>query len=146
MFIHVFDLATTKSYWCLCLSLLCTHTTCTKNLQLFFSSQWRQNERDGVSNHQPHDSLPKRLFRRKSKKTSKLRVTGLCEGNSPVTGEFPAKRASNAEMCPFDDVIMELSIISLNPTCDAKRQSIFMWYGLQLEPSISQYMRLSVLM
>ena len=24
------------------------------------------------------------------KKTSKLRVTGLCEGNSPVTGEFRA--------------------------------------------------------
>ena len=38
-----------------------------------------------------------RLFRRKSKKTSKLRVIGLCEGNSPVTGEFPAQRASNAE-------------------------------------------------
>ena len=35
--------------------------------------------------------------RRRSKKTSKLRVTGLCEGNSPVTGEFPAQRASNAE-------------------------------------------------
>ena len=31
------------------------------------------------------------------KKTSKLRVTGLCEGNSPVAGEFPAQRASNAE-------------------------------------------------
>ena len=31
------------------------------------------------------------------KETSKLRVTGLCEGNSPVTGEFPAQRASNAE-------------------------------------------------
>ena len=31
------------------------------------------------------------------RKTSKLRVTGLCEGNSPVTGEFPAQRASNAE-------------------------------------------------
>ena len=30
------------------------------------------------------------------KGTSKLRVTGLCEGNSPVTGEFPAQRASNA--------------------------------------------------
>ena len=27
----------------------------------------------------------------------KLRVTGLCVGHSPVTGEFPAKRASNAE-------------------------------------------------
>ena len=36
-------------------------------------------------------------FRRKSKETSKLRVTGLCAGNSPVTGEFPAQLASNAE-------------------------------------------------
>ena len=35
--------------------------------------------------------------RRRSKKTSKLRVTGLCEGNSPVSGEFPAQRTSNAE-------------------------------------------------
>ena len=32
-----------------------------------------------------------------SKKTSKLCVTGLCAGNSPVTGEFPGQRASNAE-------------------------------------------------
>ena len=54
-------------------------------------------DRDGVSNHQPHDCLLNRLFRRISKKTSKLRVTGLCEWNSPVTGEFPAQRASNAE-------------------------------------------------
>ena len=59
--------------------------------------QWRHNERDGVSNHQPHDCLFNRLFRQRSKKTSKLRVTGLCAGNSPVTGEFPAQRASNAE-------------------------------------------------
>ena len=35
--------------------------------------------------------------RRRSKKTSKLRVTGLCAGNSPVTGEFPAQMASNTE-------------------------------------------------
>ena len=59
--------------------------------------QWRHNERGGVSNHQPHDFLLIRLFSRSSKKTSKLRVTGLCVGNSPVTGEFPAQRASNAE-------------------------------------------------
>ena len=58
---------------------------------------WRHNERGGVSNHQPNDCLLNRLFRRRSKKTSKLRVTGLCAGNSPVTGEFPAQRASNAE-------------------------------------------------
>ena len=49
------------------------------------SLQWRHNERDGVSNHQPRYCLLKRLFRRRSKKTSKLRVTGLCEGNYPVT-------------------------------------------------------------
>ena len=51
----------------------------------------------GVSNRQPHDCLLNHLFRHRSKKTSKLRVTGLCAGNSPVTGEFPAQRASNAE-------------------------------------------------
>ena len=37
------------------------------------------------------------FFRRRSKKTSKLCVTGLCAGNSPGTGEFPAQMASNAE-------------------------------------------------
>ena len=59
--------------------------------------QWRHNELDGISNHQPHDCLLNRLFTRRSKKTSKLRITGLCVGNSPETGEFPAPRASNAE-------------------------------------------------
>ena len=63
--------------------------------------KWRRNEHDGVSNHQPHGWLLKRLFMRRSKKTSKLRVTGLCEGNSPVTGEFPAQRASKAENVPI---------------------------------------------
>ena len=61
------------------------------------SLQWRHNGRDSVSNHQPHDCLLNRLLRRRSKKTSKLRVTGLGAGNSPGTGEFPAQLASNAE-------------------------------------------------
>ena len=61
------------------------------------SLQWRHNEIDSVSNHQPPDCLLNRLFRRRSRKTSKLRVTGLCAGNSPVTGEFPAQMASNAQ-------------------------------------------------
>ena len=61
------------------------------------SLQWRRNERDGVSNHKRLGCLLNRLFRRRSKKTSKLRVTGLCEGNSQVTGEFPVQRNSNAE-------------------------------------------------
>ena len=59
--------------------------------------QWRHNGCDSVSNHRPHDCLLNRLFRRRSKKTSKLRVTGLSAGNSPGNGEFPAQMASNAE-------------------------------------------------
>ena len=55
-----------------------------------YSLQWRHNYHDSVSNHQPHGCLLNRLFGRRSKKTSKLRVTGLCVGNSPGTGEFPA--------------------------------------------------------
>ena len=59
--------------------------------------QWHHNELDGVSNHQPCHCFLSHLFGRRSKKTSKLRVTGLCVGNSPGTGEFPAQMASNAE-------------------------------------------------
>ena len=66
-------------------------------LDLFTPLRWRHDGRDSVSNHQPHDCLLNRLFRRRSKKTSKLRVTGLCVWNSPVTGEFPTQMASNAE-------------------------------------------------
>ena len=59
--------------------------------------QWRYNGRDSVSNHQPHYRLLNCLFRRRSKKISKFRVTGLCARNSPRTGEIPAQMASNAE-------------------------------------------------
>ena len=48
-------------------------------------------------NHQPRHCLLNHKFRCRSKKTSKLRVTGLCAGNSPGTGEFPAQMASNVE-------------------------------------------------
>ena len=72
-----------------------------RHFQLHFLEplQWRYNGRDGVSNHRRLGCLLNRLFRLKSrpKKTSKLCVTGLCEGNSPVTGEFPTQRASNAD-------------------------------------------------
>ena len=65
-----------------------------KNLDSF---QWRHNGRNGISNHQPHDCSLNRLFRCRSKKTSKQRITGLCAGDSPVTGEFPEQMASYAE-------------------------------------------------
>ena len=43
------------------------------------------------------DCLPNLLLRRRSNKTPTLHVTGLCEGNPPVTGGFPLQNASNAE-------------------------------------------------
>ena len=57
----------------------------------FQALNWRHNDHDGVSNHQPHGYLLNRLFRRRSKETSKLRVTGLCLGNSPGPVNSPHK-------------------------------------------------------
>ena len=70
-----------------------SNVTCILHLSL----QWRDNGRDGVSNHQPHDCVLNRLFGHRSKKTSKLHVTGLCAGNSQVTDDFPTQMASNPE-------------------------------------------------
>ena len=42
-------------------------------LSMFISLQWRHNGRNGVLDHQPHDCFLNRLFRRRSKKTSKPR-------------------------------------------------------------------------
>ena len=58
---------------------------------------WCHNGRDSVCYHQPHECLLNHSFRSRSKKTSNLRVTGLCAENSPETVEFPAQMASNGE-------------------------------------------------
>ena len=81
---------------------------------------WRCNGRNGVSNHQPHDCLLNRLFRHRSKKTSKLRVNGLCAGNSPVTGEFLAQMAITAE----------------NVSISWRHHD---WYGAYLAPAFIRY-------
>ena len=71
---------------------------------------WRHNDHDGVSNHQSHGCLLNRLFRRRSKKTSKLRVTGICAGNSPGPVNSPHKGPVTQKMVPFDDVIMKICL------------------------------------
>ena len=67
------------------------------NGQRYFHQHYNDVIMSAMASHQRRVCILNRLTRRRSKKTSKLRVTGLCEGNSPATGEFPAKRASNAE-------------------------------------------------
>ena len=78
----------------------------------YLALRWRQNERDVVSKHRRLDWLLNRLFRRRSKKTWKLCVSGLCMGNSSVTGEFPAQKACNAKKLPFDDVILAIPFVT----------------------------------
>ena len=97
--------------------------------------QWHHNERDGVSTHQPHDCLLNRLFRCRSNKTSKLRVTGLCEGNSPLTGEFPTQRTSNAENVSIwwrHHVYHSLNMITYIPS---------QWLAFQTNPNIPKELK-----
>ena len=75
---------------------------------------WRYNDHDGVSNHQPHGCLLNRLSRLGSKKTSKLRVTGLCVGNSPGPVNSPHKGPVTRKMFPFDDVIMRYENVHIS--------------------------------
>ena len=62
-----------------------------------FCTERHYNKWDGVSNHRRLDGLLNRWFNSRSRKTSKLRITGLCEGNPPVSDGFPSQRVSNAE-------------------------------------------------
>ena len=71
----------------------CNNNHCSYDTTL----QWCHNERNGILNHQHLDCLLNRLFRCRSKKTSKLCVTGLCKGHPPVTSGFPSQRANDAE-------------------------------------------------
>ena len=50
-------------------------------------------------NHQPHDCLLNHLFRHKSKKTSKLRVTGLCAGEFTGDRWIPRTKGQKRGKC-----------------------------------------------
>ena len=80
--------------------------------KLWYILQWRHNGRDGVSNHQPHHCLLNRLFRRRSKKTLKLRVTGLCREIHRWPKNSPHKWPVTLKTFPFDDVIVKLRTCS----------------------------------
>ena len=96
---------------------------------------WRHNDHDGVSNHQPHGCLLNRLFRRRSKKTSKLRVIGLgCVGNSPGPVNSPHKEPVTRKMFPFDDVIMDIVNLYSIPQDIARGLLFGDWFHTGLIP------------
>ena len=74
--------------------------------QKYTALQWRHNGPHGVPNHQPHHCLLKRSFGRRSKKTSKLRVTAFVRGIHRGPVNSPHKGPVTRKMFPFDDVIM----------------------------------------
>ena len=101
--------------------------------------QWRKNVRHGFSNHQPHDCLFNRLFRRRSKKTSKLRVIGFFAGNStmnsPRKGPVTQKNVSiwwchHGKLlkvnfhCPTEDI---LSYVSKYPLIILELKQSYCW-------------------
>ena len=99
---------------------------------------WRHNDHDGVSNHQPHCYLLNRLFGRRSKKTSKLRVTGLCVGNSPGPVNSPHKGPVTRKMVPFDDVIMIWSFCKRDFLCIVLKENFSTLFWKLLLEFVSQ--------
>ena len=95
--------------WHHCNMWVCHYSDVTWASWCLKSLQWHHNGHDGVSNHQPHHCLLNCLFRCRSKKASKLRVTGLCEGNSLGPVNSPHKWPVMRKMFPFDDVIVSLA-------------------------------------
>ena len=89
--------------------------------------QWRHNERDGFSNHRRFNCLLNRLFGLGSKKTPKLRVTGLCEWNPSVTGGSPHKGANNAENV---SIWWRYRDVSCRPGGDCNVKILFYQYRL----------------
>ena len=91
---------------------MCREFTPTDRRQILISEgphplQCHHNGHGGVSNHQPLDCLLNCLFKLRLKKTSKLCVTGLCAGNSPVTVKSPHKGPVTRKMFSLDDAIMQ---------------------------------------
>ena len=83
--------------------------------------RWRPNGRDGVSNHQPHDSFLNRLFRHRSKKHQNSASLAFVRGIHRWLVNSPHKWPVTRKMFPFDDVIMYIYRWCLCHTC------AFMW-------------------
>ena len=73
---------------------------------LFFSVQWRRNERDGVSNHRRDGCLFNRLFRRRLKNHPSSASLTFVRGIHRWPVDSPHKGPVARKMFPFDDVIM----------------------------------------
>ena len=85
------------------------------------------NERYGVSNHQPHDCLLHCLYRHRSKKTSKLRVSGLCAGNRWI----PHTKGQQlwCALHVYHDDMCNTGLIATFLKYQGRQSIISLWYG-----------------
>ena len=94
---------------------------------------WCHNYHDGVSNHQPHGCLLNRLFSRRSKKTSKLRVTGLCAENSPGPVNSPHKGPVTQKMFHLMTSSWKNLWIKKSIFVDCTLQHLLHYHGMTLQ-------------
>ena len=106
------------------------------------SLQWRHGEHDGVSKS-PASPLFTQPFIQAQirKKTSKLCVTSLCGGNSPLIGEFPAEMTSNAEKIAFKIIVTHCNdvIMSAMPSQITSSASLVFLRGIHRWPANSPH-------
>ena len=94
--------------------------------------QWRHN---GVWNHRRIDCLLNRMFRRRLKKHQGSASLALVRGNSPVTGEFPAQRLSNADSCeqtPANNWLISHNFYSRKAYVNAVCEGQPFWSGISV--------------
>ena len=80
--------------------------------------EWRHNERDGVSNHQPHDCLLNRLFRRRCRKHQSSTSLAFMRGIHHWPVNSPHKGPVTRNMFPFDDSISSVGDRHISYDCD----------------------------
>ena len=80
--------------------------------------QWRHNDHDSVSNHQPHDCLLNRLFGCRSYQSKHQSSASLAfvRWNQRGRVNSPHKWPVTRKMFPFDDVIMQMAYKSWKPS------------------------------
>ena len=82
------------------------------------------------------------IYSDRSKKTSRLHITGLCEGNSSVTGEFSAQRASNAENASIwwrhHVLFLQINFLLLGPWLPAIPQIVPILGGRSIYPQYTE--------
>ena len=85
---------------------LVTSTKTRLFLDKAYSLQWRHNERDGVSNHQPHDCLLNCYSGTDERKHQRSASLAFVRGIQRWPVNSPHKGPITRKMFPLDDVIM----------------------------------------